>query len=207
MQNFIKELSNYLENNVQFNDLTSENLALYNQKIIGKYKDKMLLERNNILQKYAENTQEKGEMYYIYSSNKDKYNISICSENQSHEIIEKTKQELPEGSNLGSVLRKQGKNFTLDVETTQEVEKEINKMIKEKIEEQNNYLESKRIEGHIYEVGEKSQGRIWLYDLNNVNNGEMEAIEEIEFPKNLYQIAKEGDTFIYKNGEYQNNNN
>ena len=31
----------------------------------------------------------------------------------------------------------------------------------------------------------------------------MEAIEEIEFPKDLYETAKEGDLFVYNNGEYK----
>lgn len=30
----------------------------------------------------------------------------------------------------------------------------------------------------------------------------MEGIEEIEFPRDLYDSAKEGDLFIYKNGTY-----
>jgi len=76
-------------------------------------------------------------------------------------------------------------------------------MIKEKIEEQMEYLESKRVEGHIYEVGEKGSGRIWLYDLNNTVGGGIEGIEEVKFLEELYQDAQEGDKFIFKNGEYQ----
>ena len=59
-----------------------------------------------------------------------------------------------------------------------------------------------RIEGHKYEAGEKYSGRIWLYDLDNAQDGGMEGIEEIEFPKDLYQDAKEGDLFIYTDGGY-----
>ena len=76
-------------------------------------------------------------------------------------------------------------------------------MIKEKIEEQHKYLDSKRVEGHTFEVGEKYSGRIWLYDLDNVQGGGIEGIEEIEFSKDLYQNAKEGDLFIYQNGKYE----
>lgn len=104
---------------------------------------------------------------------------------------------------FGSVLRKQGMEFVLDKDGTKSVGKEINTMIKEKIEEQHEFLNSKRVEGHIYEVGEKYSGRIWLYDLDNVVGGGIEAIEEIEFPKDLYQDAKEGDLFIYQNGKYE----
>ena len=212
VQNFIKELSNYLENNITNNpkinnksqNLMSEDLTLYNNKIITKYRDKILLERNNILQNYAEKTKELGEMYYIYNNNISKVNsYDLCACNKNNEVLVKSIEELPQGATLGAVLRKQGKDFILDVEATKVIEEEINKMIQEKIEEQNKYLESRRINGHMYEVGEKYSGRIWLYDLNNTEGGGIEGIEEIEFPTNLYEKAKEGDIFIYQNGEYQ----
>lgn len=219
VQDFINELSNYLKNNTndtnnildidaEWNNLNVDNLTLYGEKIITKYRDEMLIKRANILQNYAENTKEKGEMLYIYdtaTNGRNSYNLCYCKSNRSHEVVTKSIEELPIGSSLGSVLRKQGEELILDEEATRNVGKEINNMIKEKIEEQNQYLNSKRINGHIYEVGEKHSGRIWLYDINNVSGGGIEGIEEIEFPKDLYETAKEGDLFIYKNGEYKKN--
>lgn len=217
VQNFIKELSSFFKNNgtnntenisedSAWNNLISNDLELYNKKIISKYKDEMLIERSNILQNYAKNTKKEGEMYYIYntSTNDNKsYNLCVYSNDRSNGIITKKVEELPQGATLGSVLRKQKENFVLDIEGTKNVGKEINNMIKEKIEEQEKYLESKRIEGHHYEVGEKNSGRIWLYDLNNKVNGGIEGFEEIDFPENLYEIAKSGERFIYQNGEYK----
>ena len=217
VQNFMKELSEHLENNIgnnsntvssvgEWNNLLSNDLTIDNQKVIAKYRDEMLTERNNILQKYAENTKEAGEMYYIYNiseNQKNSYNLSNCTVEKSNEVITKQIEELPEGVRLGSVLREQNGSFILDVEATKIVGEEINQMIQEKLKQQDEYLDSKRIEGHVYEVGEKYSERIWLYDLNNNPNSGMEGIEEIEFPKDLYQTAKEGDLFIYKNGEYQ----
>lgn len=216
VQNFMEELSNYLENNItnnsklinsdyKWSNLNSENLTLYDKKIITKFKNEILVARNNILKNYAEKTKESGEMYYIYNiseNERNSYNLCSCNQEKSHEVITKSIEELPKGAGLGSVLRKQGENFILDLDATKSIETEINSMIEEKIEEQNQYLESKRIEGHVYEVGEKYSGRIWLYDLNNTAGGGIEGIEEIEFPKDLYETAKEGDLFIYKNGEY-----
>lgn len=217
MQNFIEELSNYLENNItnnskiltnhcNWNNLLSDDLTLYDKKIITRFRDEMLKERNSILQNYADNTKEKGEMYYIYNTNENKknsYNLCNCRAEKSHEVITKQIEELPEDANLGSVLRKQNDKFVVDTEATKIIEKEINMMIQEKIEEQNQYLDSRRIDGHIYEVGEKYSGRIWLYDLNNSVGEGIEGIEEIEFPIDLYENAKEGDRFVYKDGEYQ----
>ena len=217
VQNFIKELSNYLEKNLThnteisgvdntWNNLLADNLEIGDKKIISKYKDEMLIERTEILQNYALKTKNKGEMYYIYDidiDEKNTYNLCICEPNKSHQVITKSKEELPEGATLGSVLRKNDVDFVLDHEGTKCVETEINRMIKEKIEEQNEYLDSKRVEGHIYEADEKYSGRIWLYDLNNKVGEGIEGIEEIEFPKDLYETAKKGDKFIYQYGEYQ----
>lgn len=219
VQNFMEELSKYIENNItnnsklinsdyKWSNLNSENLTLYDKKIITKFKNEILVARNNILKNYAEKTKESGEMYYIYNiseNERNSYNLCSCNQEKSHEVITKAIEELPKGAGLGSVLRKQGENFILDLDATKSIGTEINSMIEEKIEEQNQYLKSKRIEGHVYEVGEKYSGRIWLYDLNNTAGGGMEGIEEIEFPKDLYETAKEGDLFIYKNGEYQRN--
>ena len=76
-------------------------------------------------------------------------------------------------------------------------------MIQEKIMEQDKYLESKRVEGHIYEAGEKYSGRIWLYDVTNETDEGIEGIEEIEFPTDLYEGANEGNLYTYTNGKYE----
>ena len=217
VQNFIKELSNYLEKNLAtkpqssranntWNNLLSDNLEIDNKKIISKYKNEMLIERANILQEYGLKTQDKGEMYYIYdidTDEKNAYNLCVCEPNKSHEVITKKIEDLPESASLGSVLRKHEDNFILEKEDTEVIENQINNMIKEKIKEQDQYLDSKRIDGHIYGANEKYSGRIWLYDLNNKLGGGLEEIEEIDFPKNLYETAKKGDKFIYQNGEYK----
>ena len=200
---FMNELSDYLENN-GWNNLLADDLTINDTKIISKYKDNMLKERANILQDYAENTKEAGEMYYIYNvseNEKNSYNISKTDKN--HKILTLSIDELPKGTQLGSVLRKQGDKFILDANATRIVGKRINEMIEEQIKKQNQFLKDKRIDGHMYEVEEKDNGRIWLYDLNNIEGGGIEEFEEIEFPKDLYQMSKRGDKFLYKDGEYQ----
>ena len=71
------------------------------------------------------------------------------------------------------------------------------------LQEQNEYLKSQRIEGHIYEMSEKEDDRAWLFDHTNTDTSIQEAIEEINFPKELLENAQEGDLFIYQNGEYK----
>ena len=227
VKDFTKEMTDYLENNInneskdttndlnnESNDiannnsyinLNSDNLEINDKKIISKYKDEMLTERANILQNYENNTKEEGEMYYIYdkANEKGEYNLCNCDSSKSHEVITKKAEELSENAELGNVLRKDNEeNFVIDSKATKQISDEINSMIQEKVEEQERYLDSKRVEGHIYEVGEKDSGRVWLYDLNNQENGGMDGIEEINFPTNLYATAKEGDKFVYENNEY-----
>lgn len=200
---FMNELSDYLENN-GWNNLLADDLTINDTKIISKYKDNMLKERANILQDYAENTKEAGEMYYIYNvSENEKNSYNISKTDKSHKILTLSIDELPKGTQLGSVLRKQGDKFILDANATRIVGKRINEMIEEQIKKQNQFLKDKRIDGHMYEVEEKDNGRIWLYDLNNIEGGGIEEFEEIEFLKDLYQMSKKGDKFLYKDGEYQ----
>lgn len=80
------------------------------------------------------------------------------------------------------------------------MEEEIRNMTDSLLEEQSRYLESKRIDGHIYEMSEKTSDRVWLFD---ITNNSTEGIEEIDFPERLLKESKEGDLFIYKNGEYK----
>ena len=214
VQNFIKELQNYLENNTLKNNYINnemEDIPLVNpthngNKIIAKYRDKMYIERSHILNNYAKQTLEKGQMYYIYNKNSkmlDGYNICICEEGKSHDIIEADKNELPNGAKIGSVLRKTGNKFDLDEEATKEISQEIYIMKNQLLQEQTEFLESKRIEGHIYEMSENSGDRAWLYDITNKNQQGIEGVEEIDFPTELLNDGKEGDLYIFKDGKYQ----
>lgn len=210
VQNFIKELSNYLENKLNTGtfsnnwiDLSSDDLTIFNTKITTKYRDEMLIERNNILQNYAQNINKNNDIFYIYDishNQKNSYNLYNCKTN---EIITQNIADLPTGSTLGNILTKKSNNLILDTDATKNIENELNNMFKEKISEQTQYLDQQRIDNHIYEVGEKSLGRIWLYDTSNTINGESEGFEEIDFPEDLYNSANENDLFIFKNGTYQ----
>ena len=193
VQDFIKELQKYMENSITKNNIINverEEIPLVNpthngNKIIAKYRDKMLTERSHILNNYAKQTLDKGKMYYIYDNNSkmsDGYNLCICEEGNSHTVIEKSKEDLPAGAKIGSVLREQGDSYILDKEATEEISQEIYNMKDKILKEQTKFLESKRIEGHIYEMGENDGDRAWLYDVTNGNSNGIEGVEEINFP-------------------------
>lgn len=213
IQSFMEELQNHLETcitknniNIEKEDIPLVNPAHNENKIIAKYRDTMYIKRAQILNNYAKQSKDKGTMYYIYDKNSkmaDGYNLYVCEEKYSHAVIEKSKNDLPEGAKIGSVLRHTESGFIIDEDATNEILQKINQMKSKLIEEQTKYLESKRIEGHIYEMPEKSSDRAWLYDITNENSNGIEEIEEINFPKELLQNATEGDLFIYENGKYQ----
>lgn len=200
VQDFIKELQDYLERKV---DIPLINPTHNGNQIITEFRDKMYMQRSKILNDYAKQTLNKGEMYYIYDRNsklEEGYNLCICEEEKSHIIIEANSNILPNGATIGSVLRKFEGNYILDNEATKDVSERIEKMKDELLKKQTEFLNSKRIEDHIYEVSEKGNDRVWIFDITNNSD---EALEEIDFPKELLQNAKVGDLFIYKKGEYK----
>ena len=200
IQVFLKEL----QKNIERNKAKREDILLNNdEKMVTEFRDKMLIERAHILNEYAKQTSNLGEMYYIYCKNlnmENRYNMCICRDEMNHNVIEIDAENLPVGSQIGSVLRKHEDSFILDEEATEEVTKEIENMKENIMREQEEYLNSVRIEEHIYELSEKSDDRVWLFDTTNVSN---EAIEEIDFPKELMEDSQEGDLFIYEYDEYK----
>jgi hypothetical protein len=206
VQGFVKELGEFLEKGVLSKELSSIEQIQNSRKVTTKYRDKMYLERNNILNNYAKETANRGTMYYIYSENLGKeisYNVSICEESKSHEVIEVSKDDLPEGAKVDSVLRMQNGKYVLDNEATEEISNEISQMIDNLLENQSQELEEKRIDGHVYEVGEKESDRVLLFDTTQNDARGSEGIEEIDFPKELLNEVEEGSLVEYKNGSYQ----
>lgn len=214
VHDFIKELQNYLENNILQSTNTNnekektllDNITNNKNIITVKYRDEMYIKRAHILNDYAKKTLNKGTMYYVYGKNTkmlDVYNLCICQKGMSNIVLEKSIDDLPNGVQIGSVLRIVNNKFALDEEATKDIYQKVHKMQDEIFNEQTNFLESKRIEGHIYEMHENGGDRAWLYDITNGNVDGIEEVEEINFPEELLKNAKEGDLFIFENGKYQ----
>lgn len=195
IQNFTKELEKSIENSMQkslLDKFVNEN------KIISEYKDKMLIARNEILQKQAQKNSENGEIYYIYDKKGSEYFATICEKNRSNEIIKIPENDVKSNIKIDSVLRKENGKFELDEETTEVVKNEMKEKFDEILEEQNKVMESRRIDGHTYEFVESSKDSVWLID-NDSNNGDV--FEEIS--QDIFKNAQEGDLFEYIDGEYK----
>ena len=203
---FIKELSDYLEKNNE-KEISILEQVQNSEKVTDMYRDKMFIERNKIINKYAKENQDNGTMYYIYNKNleTDTYLLSICEEDKSNIVIEVNKEELPEGVSLDTVLRQENGKYIVDTRATITVRKQIEEMVNKLLKEQEKYLQSNRLEGHTYEVGEVESDRVWLYDITKDSVNGIEAFEEIEFPLELINKVTEGTKVIYRNGIYEIN--
>ena len=203
---FIKELSDYLESDNE-RQVSILDRVQNSEKVTVMYRDKMLIERNKILNNYAKENKDKGDLYYIYNKDQDTdtYLLSICEENKSNIVIELNKDELPKGTSVDTVLRKEDGKYIVDTRATFIVRKQIEEMVNKLLKEQEQYLQSNRLEGHTYEVGEVESDRVWLYDITKNDVNGIEAFEEINFPLQLINKVTEGTKVIYRNGNYEIN--
>jgi len=199
VQNFIKELGEYLSNTC-CNEESLLDEVLEENNVTVEYRDKMYSARSNILQEYARKTGSEGDMYYIYDKSDNNYLISICDEKRSHEIVEVAESDLPEGAGLDSVLRLQNEKYVFDNEATDLVRAEMGNAFDELLEEQANKMEERRVEGHVYEFVEGDKNSVWLIDCNTNNSL---GFQEFEFSKEVFENAKEGELFQFVDGGYE----
>lgn len=203
VQNFIKELGEFMEKNLGNDEGEKETLlekVLDGRTLTSKYRDEINVQRCDIITNYSIQNSEKGEFYYVYSKGEDnKYGLVMHKDEKSGADIWVNESELPEGVGVDCVLRQRNGKFVLDKESTYDIQKRLSNMMKGLINEQDFNLEKYRIEGHIYEVLGKTNNTVELIDLT-ANTGE--CFEEVDFPKEFFESEKYGKTFKYVDGEY-----
>ena len=157
-------------------------------------------ERTNVLQEYANSTKDEGNLYFIFNKVKNEDNYRIWTID-SNEVIQKeiSKSDLPNDVSVNSVMRMNNGEFILDTEATKIVTNEIRNRANKIIEKQNQKIKDYKKEGHTYLVTEDINGRIFLWDSTEKPKFE---IEDVNFPEELKYKAKEGNSFVYKNGTY-----
>ena len=77
---------------------------------------------------------EKGEMYFVYNKNsqlQDGYDLVLCNSENTHEVIQLEKDELPVGAGVDSVLRKDNDKYVLDELGTNEVLEKMKEILEE----------------------------------------------------------------------------
>lgn len=217
VQNFMKELSNYLENNQKSNSgfadertpildniLSSKNITIGNENSIRWKEDDVIL-------KYAEKTGSAEPMYFVKDSkktywsnnerhyNNDVYNVLKVQSGQI-EKIEINKQDMPKDIGVNDVFKIKDGEYTIDEIATKELQEEITNMANEILNKQNIDLDEYRKEGHLYVVTEELNNNRFLCDLTE--NSKIE-FEEVDFPSDLLDKATQGTVFKYANGRYE----
>lgn len=156
--------------------------------------------RTDVLKEYANSTKDEGELYYIFNKVKGEDSFRVWKIDESGvSRTEMKKSDLPADATVNAVLRKQNNNFIVDKDATREIEDNIRNRANEIIEEQNRKIEEYKKEGHTYLVTEDTNGRIFLWDSTEKPKYE---IEDVNFPEELKDKAKEGNSFLYQNGTY-----
>lgn len=200
IKDFIEEVAERLnDNNKSELDIVSKITSEKKTSLTSE--NSIMKARDETLKEYAKNTTAEGDLYFTFNKVKgtDDYRVIQMGENIDKTITVNSK-ELPQNSKLNQVMRLKNGKFELDTIGTEKVQNEIYKKAEEIIDRQDKKLQEYRKEGHIYVVTEDKNNRIFLWDTTSKPDFE---IEEVNFPENLLNQAKEGNKFIYKNGEYE----
>lgn len=200
IQDFLTEVSDRLNDNENNNlDIVSEITTARTTSLSSE--NSIMKARDEILREYAKNTTDKGDLYFIFNKIKDSDDYRVIQMGEDIDTTLKVNvNELPEGSGLNQVMRLKDGIFELDEIGTENVLNKIYKKAEEILDRQDRELQEYRKEGHIYVVTEDINNRIFLWDTTSKPDFE---IEEVNFPRQLLNEAKEGNKFIYKNGEYE----
>lgn len=213
VQNFIDELSKYLENNflkertempIIDEILSKNNLTAGNENFIR-------FKFNDVILEYAKRKSSNESMYFVqdsqkryWANNEEHYNDNVYNvlkvENNQIEEIEINKKDMPKEISVNDVFRIEEDRYIIDNLATEELEKEIKNMAEEIINKQNAKLDSYRKEGHLYMVSEELGDNRFLWDLTDASKFEF---EEVDIPKDLLDKATEGAVLKYTNGTYE----
>lgn len=213
VQNFVNELSNYLENNLSLKnegvpiieDILSKN------KLTTGNKNSIIWNENDVILKYAEQNFNNDSMYFVKDnkktywlnnekhSNNDVYTVLKVQDSKIEEI-EISKKDMPKDIGVNDVFRIENGKYIIDNLATKELQEEISNMAKEIIDKQNKNLEKYRKEGHLYMVSEELGKNRFLWDLTDVSKFEF---EEVDIPNDLLEKATEGMVLRYMDGKYE----
>ena len=205
VQNFIKELSNYLGNNVKNNSNIEneeipiiENILSKNNLTTGN-KNAIRWSLNDVILKYAQKKLCSDAIYFVKNNENDMYTILKAKDGKIEET-KINKNDMPNQVKINDVLKLKDNIFVVDSIYTKELQEDIKNMAKEILSKQNKNLERNRREGHLYVVTEEIGDNRFLWDLTDAPKTEF---EEVDIPKDLLSKATEGMVLKYINGKYE----
>ena len=197
---FIGELTEALQNGDNKNSVDIVTQIASNNKLSMASENEISKIRAEVLNEYANITKNEGALYFIFNkvNGEEKYRVWKIEDNKCTQN-EMNKEDLPSDAVVNSVMRLKEGKLVVDKEATENVLDEIKEQANKIIEEQNQKIENYKKEGHTYLVTEDINGRIFLWDSTEKPKYE---IEDVYFPENLKDKAKEGNSFLYQNGTY-----
>jgi hypothetical protein len=208
VQNFIKELSSFLEKNEEKpiieQIISSNNVSTGNENAIRFKEEETII-------KYAKDNFNDETMYFVKDNKKtywsnnqrkqdDNYYTVLKVENGTAQKMNISKNEMPNEISVNDVLKIENGKYVKDDIATTELKDAITDMANEILDKQNMNLDTYRKEGHLYIVTEEVGENRFLKDLTENNNKEF---EEVNLPKDILEKAVEGTILKYSNGKYE----
>ena len=209
VQDFINDLTSYLENKNEEKPILEEILSKNN--ITTANENSIRWKMDDVILDYAKENFKDETMYFVndnkkivWKNNKKDYNNDILSiwkvENNKIEEIGLEKSKLKEKLSINDVFKIENDEAIIDKIATKELKDKILEMANEIIEKQNNNLSNYKKEGHLYVVKEEIGNNRFLKDITEDKNTEF---EEIDIPKEILDKAVEGSVLKYTNGKYE----
>ena len=197
MQNFLSNIKidnngiNGAEPNLLDKIKSTRNVSLISENQINNQKDE-------ILENYSREEWSKGPIYFIADRIGNDYRIEKY-DNGGRENMRLAKNDLPEDVKVNTIIRENEGKYIVDQEATSYILEQIEENANQILDEQDAKLQAYRQEGHLYTVTEDMNSRIFLWDLTEKPETE---IEEVDFPNELRANVSEGTTLLYENGRY-----
>ena len=209
VQDFINDLTSYLENKNEEKPILEEILSKNN--ITTSNENSIRWKMDDVILDYAKENFKDETMYFVndnkkivWKNNKKDYNNDILSiwkvENNKIEEIGLEKSKLKEKLSINDVFKIENDEAIIDKIATKELKDKILEMANEIIEKQNNNLSNYKKEGHLYVVKEEIGNNRFLKDITEDKNTEF---EEVDIPKEILDKAVEGSVLKYTNGKYE----
>lgn len=209
VQDFINDLTSYLENKKEEKPILEEILSKNN--ITTANENSIRWKMDDVILDYAKENFKDETMYLVndnkkivWKNNKKDYNNDILSiwkvENNKIEEIGLEKSKLKEKLSINDVFKIENDEAIIDKIATKELKDKILEMANEIIEKQNNNLSNYKKEGHLYVVKEEIGNNRFLKDITEDKNTEF---EEVDIPKEILDKAVEGSVLKYTNGKYE----
>lgn len=211
VQDFIKDLSKYIEKNLSVKEMPIVEQILNEKAVTRGNENAIRFKADEVITQYARENFGSETMYFVkdnkktyWMHNSRHYDDSAYSvlkiANGKMEEIAIDKKDMPKEISVNDVFRLKDDKYIIDKISTNELQTAIKNMANEVIEKQNRNLSKHRKEGHLYMVTDELRESRFLLD---ITEGAKTEFEEVDFPKDLLEEATQGSIFIYTNGIYE----